>query len=342
MARRTNDGLQTTPNYDEASMFSLKIVHGGVMEYMHGRNYKGGSTYYFDHVDGDMLGLIELRDFAEQLGYNADKVKFWHQFGESLEKDAKLVETDVDVYSILKNPPSNGEVLIFFDHTDEPHLSQPTNSQPTQACLTQVEPILSQPTNSQHTQVKSNNPTAGDDELYQKLLKTDVVMEEADMEDDDESYIADSDVSMKDDDDSDGEGLYDQFVDSDASQVAECDELYQKILVSDCELDESDESYVDSGLDSGDDDKLFHKSVDPQAENQLCDNDLKDALVNEQMLAKLVGDNEAFANSSDEFDSLPSSDEDGDCHIKFPKFNPLTEARKPDLKIGAHKLEGGL
>ncbi|KAL3651611.1 hypothetical protein CASFOL_004613 [Castilleja foliolosa] len=294
------------------------------MEYVNGRNYKGGSSDYFDHVDGDMLGLIELKDIAEQLGYNADKVKFWHQFGESLESDVKQLETDIDVYSILKNPPTNGEVLIFFDHSDEP----------TQACLTQVEGILSQPTHP-----KSNNPSPDDDEVYQKLLKSDVVMDEADLDNDDGSYIADSDVAMEEDDeiyeecidrdiegddeiyademyqkilvddfamvddgsyDSDSDGdyseddsLYDQFVDSEGSEEAECDELYQKMLESDCEIEDSDEEYVDSGFDSGDDDKLYDKCVDPQAENKICDNDLKDALVNEQMLAKLVGDNEA-------------------------------------------------
>ncbi|KAL3640152.1 hypothetical protein CASFOL_015120 [Castilleja foliolosa] len=369
MARRAHDGLQITPNYDEPTMFSLKIAHGGVIN---GRNYEGGSCDFFDHVDGDMLGLIELKDFAEQLGYDAVNLRFWHQFGENLETSAKLLETDVDVYSIIKYPPINGEVLIFFDHTD----------QSTQACLTQCsnfsKPIPSQPTPSSQP-IPTNKPT--DDDLYQKILETDYEMEE-----EDDSYHVDSDVAMEEDDDdllyhncvdtdvegdseiyaddlyqkildvdlpevddeeyeycTDGEYeeeddvMYDKFVDSDASEMAEDDELYQRIIESDGDLDESDESFVGSDVDSAEDNKLYDKIVDSDVENKcdkLNDNDLKDALVHEQMIAKLTGDHEMEPNSSDEFESLPGSEEDGDCSFKFPKYNPLTEARKPDLKIG--------
>ncbi|KAL3632957.1 hypothetical protein CASFOL_025941 [Castilleja foliolosa] len=351
MARRANDGLQTTPTYDEATMFSLKIVHGGVLQYKSGRSYDGGSCDFFDHVDGDMLGLIELKDFAEQLGYSAEKVRFWHQYGENLETGARVLETDVDVYSILKFPPKNGEVLIFFEHTDPTQacLTQCSNSNPIQNCP--LQPILSPPTHSQPIQTNK----LGDYDLYKKILESDYEMEEADEsynvnidlamgEEDDELYdncvdtdvegdseiyadqlyqrILDFDLPEVDDDEpydyfsdgeySDDDVMYDKFVDSGASEVAEGDELYQKMLLSDVEG--SDSSYVGNDVDSAEDDQIYDKIVDTEVENKcdkLIDNDLKDALLNDQMMCKLAGDHEVEANTSDEFESLPNSDEDG-------------------------------
>ncbi|KAL3634040.1 hypothetical protein CASFOL_021094 [Castilleja foliolosa] len=138
------------------------------------------------------------------------------------------------------------------------------------------------------------------DQLYQRILDFDLPEV-----DDDEPYDYFSDGEYSDDD-----VMYDKFVDSGASEVAEGDELYQKILLSDVEG--SDSSYVGTDVDSAEDNQIYDKIFDTE----------------------LAGDHEVEANTSDEFESLPNSDKDGECPNKFPKFNPLTEARKPDLKKG--------
>ncbi|KAG8386187.1 hypothetical protein BUALT_Bualt03G0122900 [Buddleja alternifolia] len=68
------------------------------------RFYSGGSVDYFDNVDGEMFGLIELKGFVGELGYDKERVKFWHQYGHNLHMGSKELKGDSEVYGMLPPP----------------------------------------------------------------------------------------------------------------------------------------------------------------------------------------------------------------------------------------------
>ncbi|KAK6141908.1 hypothetical protein DH2020_024349 [Rehmannia glutinosa] len=129
MAKRGE--FQPSPDYDaigQNSLFTLKIYHGGIMREYPVRNYSGGQFDFFDRVDGDEFGLIELKDFVGQLGYDKEKVRFWHQFGSSLHMGSRVLETDSDVYEIVEQTKWKREQEIYLEHiVDLPsvHESEP-------------------------------------------------------------------------------------------------------------------------------------------------------------------------------------------------------------------------
>ncbi|KAL0448031.1 UNVERIFIED_CONTAM: hypothetical protein Slati_1931000 [Sesamum latifolium] len=54
-----------------------------------------------------MFGLIEMKEFVEELGYDKQKVRFWHQFENSLHLGSEAIETDTDIYGIIKHIGNN-------------------------------------------------------------------------------------------------------------------------------------------------------------------------------------------------------------------------------------------
>ncbi|KAG6519487.1 hypothetical protein ZIOFF_022981 [Zingiber officinale] len=80
--------------------------------------YIGGSVEYFDFVDLDKFGMIELWGFAEDLGLkDKDSIKFWHKVGGRF-INGRCLESDLDVLNIKSNIPKNYEVEIYIVHLD--------------------------------------------------------------------------------------------------------------------------------------------------------------------------------------------------------------------------------
>ncbi|KAG8386172.1 hypothetical protein BUALT_Bualt03G0121400 [Buddleja alternifolia] len=51
-----------------------------------------------------MFGLIELKGFVGELGYDKERVKFWHQYGHNLHMGSKELKGDSEVYGMLPPP----------------------------------------------------------------------------------------------------------------------------------------------------------------------------------------------------------------------------------------------
>ncbi|XP_073129313.1 uncharacterized protein [Henckelia pumila] len=81
------------------------------------KEYIGGQFEYFDYVDRDKLGMIELWGYAEDVGCPDKCIKFWHKFGENL-KDGRYLENDIDVMDIIPHIPKNYEVEIYIERND--------------------------------------------------------------------------------------------------------------------------------------------------------------------------------------------------------------------------------
>ncbi|KAL0315334.1 UNVERIFIED_CONTAM: hypothetical protein Sradi_5411600 [Sesamum radiatum] len=76
MVRRRDPQLIDGPQYDpysEATMISIKLHHGGILNTEPLRYYVGGQVDCFDYVDVEMFGLIEMKEFVEELGYDKQK-----------------------------------------------------------------------------------------------------------------------------------------------------------------------------------------------------------------------------------------------------------------------------
>ncbi|GER42841.1 50S ribosomal protein L5 [Striga asiatica] len=117
MARRIIRGLQ--PEYDpllEPTLFTIEFLHGGLMLHIPVKDYRGGYLDYFDGVDGEMFGLIELKDFIEQLGYNSDHVNAWHVHGISLQDGSHIIDSDQLAYKVMNLIPENRIVRIVLEH----------------------------------------------------------------------------------------------------------------------------------------------------------------------------------------------------------------------------------
>ncbi|KAG6499881.1 hypothetical protein ZIOFF_039682 [Zingiber officinale] len=114
MNQEYNEGLCGEPDF-----LTIKFYYNGEMKSsIHDKKYIGGQFDYFDYVDRDILGMIELWGYAEDIGYkDKQSIKFWHKFGETL-KDGKYLETDTDVLDIIPHIPSNYEVEIYIEQND--------------------------------------------------------------------------------------------------------------------------------------------------------------------------------------------------------------------------------
>lgn len=101
----------------EPTCFTLKIRYGGILQHTPRRQYIGGSVEYFDFVDSDKCGLLDIWGYAEELGYNDHStLRFWIKTGKNFDKQHKVLETDVDVCNLGKNVPQNWEVEMFIEH----------------------------------------------------------------------------------------------------------------------------------------------------------------------------------------------------------------------------------
>ncbi|KAL0334155.1 UNVERIFIED_CONTAM: hypothetical protein Sangu_1571700, partial [Sesamum angustifolium] len=109
------------PN-SETTMISIKLHHGGILNTEPLRYYVGGQVDIFYYVDVQMFGLIEMKEFVEELGYDKQKVRFWHQFGHSLHLGSACLETDTDIYGIINHIGKNRVVEIFVEHLNEPEI----------------------------------------------------------------------------------------------------------------------------------------------------------------------------------------------------------------------------
>ncbi|XP_073063780.1 uncharacterized protein [Primulina eburnea] len=120
MAKRSIMSLEFTPNYGwmrEPTLVTIKLYYNGSMDSNRKRKtYKGKSTEYFDFVDMDKIGLIELWGYAEQVGcVEKDNFRFWHKIGKSL-NNGRYLENDADVVQIRNHVPKNFEVEIYIEH----------------------------------------------------------------------------------------------------------------------------------------------------------------------------------------------------------------------------------
>ncbi|XP_073128435.1 uncharacterized protein [Henckelia pumila] len=122
MAQRSKSCLDHTPNYGlsgRPDCLTIKLYYNGEMKSgLHYKEYIGGQFEYFDYVDRDILGMIELWGYAEDVGCkDKQSIKFWHKFGETL-KDERYLENDIDVMGIIPHIPSNYEVEIYIEQND--------------------------------------------------------------------------------------------------------------------------------------------------------------------------------------------------------------------------------
>ncbi|KAH0771153.1 hypothetical protein KY290_015134 [Solanum tuberosum] len=98
LARRLTD-RSVTPNYDpisEASLFTIKVHHGGSFVRGPTRGYIGGKVVFFDYVNRTMISLSDFKNMAEQCGYDKESVVFWHKYGLTLYK-VRLVGSNIEV-----------------------------------------------------------------------------------------------------------------------------------------------------------------------------------------------------------------------------------------------------
>ncbi|KAL0284342.1 UNVERIFIED_CONTAM: hypothetical protein Sangu_2830500 [Sesamum angustifolium] len=63
-----------------------------------------------------------MKEFVEELGYDKQKVRFWHQFGHNLHLGSTCLETDTDIYEIINHIGKNRVVEIFVEHLDGPKI----------------------------------------------------------------------------------------------------------------------------------------------------------------------------------------------------------------------------
>ncbi|XP_073023113.1 uncharacterized protein [Primulina eburnea] len=122
MARRSNSSRNSTSNYGligEPDHFTIKIYYNGRFKALEKHDkYIGERFEYFDYVDLDKLGMIEMWGFMEELGFeDKNSFRFWHKVGTTISKGGYL-EKDSDVLNIRKYIPINYEVEIYIEHLD--------------------------------------------------------------------------------------------------------------------------------------------------------------------------------------------------------------------------------
>ncbi|XP_075500160.1 uncharacterized protein LOC142538746 [Primulina tabacum] len=122
MARRSNSSRKSTPNYGligEPDHFTIKMYYNGRFKSLEKHDeYIGESFEYFDSVDLDKLGMIEMWGFMKELGFeDKNSFRFWHKVGTTISEGGYL-ENDSDVLNIRKYIPINYEVEIYIEHLD--------------------------------------------------------------------------------------------------------------------------------------------------------------------------------------------------------------------------------
>ncbi|KAL0395067.1 UNVERIFIED_CONTAM: hypothetical protein Slati_4472900 [Sesamum latifolium] len=111
-----------------------------------------------------------MKEFVEELGYDKQKVRFWHQFGHSLHLGSACLETDTDVYGIINHIGKNRVLEMFLEHLDESEidflfLDNINNS----------DPMLSQSSESECDDFgDSDYDMEEDDRLFEKWVDHDV------------------------------------------------------------------------------------------------------------------------------------------------------------------------
>ncbi|XP_073152507.1 uncharacterized protein [Henckelia pumila] len=104
----------------EPDLFTIKIHYNGRFKDQEKRNeYIGGSFEYFDSVDLDKLGMIELWAFMEELGFEEKRsFRFWHKVGGTI-NEGRYLKNDSDVLNLRNHIPINYEVEIYVQHLDD-------------------------------------------------------------------------------------------------------------------------------------------------------------------------------------------------------------------------------
>ncbi|KZV48314.1 hypothetical protein F511_41939 [Dorcoceras hygrometricum] len=98
--------------------FTIKLYNNDTMETIGKKKiYRGGSVEFIDHVDMDMISLIELWGYAKEVGYNGkEKFRFWHKIGKTL-NDGRYLDSD-EIVLDMNHIPRNFEVEIYMEHVD--------------------------------------------------------------------------------------------------------------------------------------------------------------------------------------------------------------------------------
>ncbi|XP_073128641.1 uncharacterized protein [Henckelia pumila] len=208
------------------------------------RNHtKVGVLNFFDYVDLDKIGLIELWGYAEEVGCTEKaKFRFWHKFGKTL-NIGRYLDNDETVLDIMNHIPRNFEVEIYIEHVD---------------CVT----------------INQIDATVG-------LEKTglDLVISGSQSEDDissnndeDTDEFCESEFDFEEDDQ-----LFDNFVDT-SIQISEKENLGTREdisieLLSRMQQDEGDDDCANSGdmgsaTDSEDDDSNRFLAYDPNVDSK--------------------------------------------------------------------------
>ncbi|XP_075478799.1 uncharacterized protein LOC142519649 [Primulina tabacum] len=109
----------------ELTLVTIKLYYNGSMETDCKRKmYKGGSTEYFDFIDMDKIGLIELWGYAEEVGcLEKERFRFWHKMGKSL-NNGRYLESDAAVVEIRNHVPKKFEVEIYIEHDEFVSINQ--------------------------------------------------------------------------------------------------------------------------------------------------------------------------------------------------------------------------
>ncbi|XP_060194801.1 uncharacterized protein LOC132624000 [Lycium barbarum] len=139
MLARCLSGRSSTPNYDpisEASLFTIKVHHGGSFVRTPARGYIGGKVEYFDYVNGTTIKLSDFKNMAEQCNYEKEPVVFWDKYGLNLYK-VRLVGSNTEATRVATCIPKDRVVEIYFEHLDfyrdenQCHEETKMNSSPT-------------------------------------------------------------------------------------------------------------------------------------------------------------------------------------------------------------------
>nr|XP_016485384.1 PREDICTED: uncharacterized protein LOC107805815 [Nicotiana tabacum] len=110
---KRNGAIESRPSYGdlptssviEASCFSIKVYHGGLMKQQSTKHYVGAVVDYFDYVKPTDINMTELRKMAEICGYVNDSVIFWHKCGK-FGNILRLLSTEVEI-----EPENEGQTI---------------------------------------------------------------------------------------------------------------------------------------------------------------------------------------------------------------------------------------
>lgn len=78
------------------------------------RDYKGRKIKFFDYVNGAVISLSDIKNIAEQCGYDKDSVVFWHKYGLTLEK-VRLVGSNIEAAKVVTCIPKDRVNEIYLN-----------------------------------------------------------------------------------------------------------------------------------------------------------------------------------------------------------------------------------